>query len=200
MFLVIAAIIINGANAQVAAPIQSSSSELSNQRNQNNQNSAAKNYGNTIREEYTDSDGNTKSRAYRYGFQYNDSFKPVKPVGGSSKESYTNQSGDQGARSYKYGWQYKSDEASDEKPIKLKAPKWSAPTESTGENAGSSVSSDTSPSSSSSTATPSVAPPSASTSSPTPASDEAKKKDTDILNRMKDLIQERQKLKSGNSL
>jgi len=186
MFLLIVATIINCANSQVAAPIQKPSSEQSNQ---NNQNSTEKKIGKTLQEEYTDSEGNIKTRSYRYGFQYKDSFKPAKPSGSTLKESYTNQSGDQNSRSYRYGWQYKSDDTAEEKPIKLKAPKWNtAPAENAGENAGSAVSSESTPTSSSA---------SAPTTSLAPSGDDIKKKDADILNRMKDLIKERQQLKTG---
>ena len=192
MFFIIIATIINSANAQVGASIHQASSTISNQNNQNNQNSAVTNkYGNTLQEEYTDSDGNIKKRSYRYGFQYKDSFKPAKPSGVISKESYTNPSGDQSSRSYRYGWQYKSGEEAYEAPIKMKAQKLNAPMESTGESAGAAASSDSSPSSS--------AAPSASSSAPSlvPSADDIKRKDADIMNRMKDLIKERQQLKSG---
>jgi len=193
MFFIIVAAIINCANAQIATPTKKASSELSNQ---NNQNSAAKNYGNTISEEYTDSDGNVKTRSYRYGFQYKDSFKPAKPTGGTSKESYTNQSGDQGSRSYRYGWQYKSDDESAGQPIKLKAPKWNAPVENSGESAGAAAGSD-SPSSAPA-ASPSSSGSSSAPANPlAPSADDIKRKDADIINRMKDLIKERQQLKNG---
>lgn len=185
MLLVIIATIISCVNAQYGVSIQKPSSEIS--KNQNNQNSSAKNYGDPIKEEYTDSDGNIKTRSYRYGFQYKDSFKPVKPSGGTSTEAYTNQSGDEGSRSYRYGWQYRPEQESAGQSIKLKAPKLSPPSESSGGDVSSSSSSEPAPASASSP------PPASSTAS---SAGDIKSKDADILNRMKDLIKERQKLKS----
>jgi len=195
MFFIIAiTTMLNCANAQIAAPIQKPNSEQSNQNNQNNQNTAVRNIGNTLHEEYTDSDGNLKSKAYRYGFQYKDTFKPAKPSGTTLKESYTSQSGDQGTRNYRYGWQYKSDQEGDDKPLKLTAPKWNAPTptDTSGDSAGSAAAS-------SSDSTPSSPPPSSPPATAlAPSDSDTKNKDVDVFNRMKDLIKERQQLKSGN--
>lgn len=200
MFLLIVSIMINCVNSQVSAPTQKASSELSNKNSQNNQNSIENKFGNTLKEEYTDSDGNVKSRSYRYGFQYKDSYKPAKPSGELSKESYTKESGDQSARSYRYGWQYKPKEEAEEKPIKLKAQKWNAPLENPGENAGAGAAAASDNSSSPSTPSSSAASSSSAPANPlAPSADDIKRKDADILNRMKDLIKERQQLKAGKN-
>jgi hypothetical protein len=197
MFLLIVSIMINCINAQVAAPTQKTSSELGNK---NNQNSIENKIGNTLKEEYTDSDGNVKSRSYRYGFQYKDNFKTAKPSGEVLKESYTKESGDQSARSYRYGWQYKPKEEAAEAPIKLKAQKWNAPLENPGENAGAGAATHSDSASSSSSAPSSSASSSSAPANPlAPSADDIKRKDADILNRMKDLIKERQQLKAGKN-
>jgi flagellar motor protein MotB len=175
MFFLIVAAIINSANAQTTAPIQKPTVDQKVQ---------PPDTGNASYEEYTDSDGNIKRRAFKYGFQYKD-YKSAKPVGKSQQETYTKDSGDLSDRSFKYGFQYNGEEES-AAPIKLKAPKLASPSESADNYS-------------------SPPPSSASSSPPTtanafaPASDDLKKKDADILSKMKDLIKERQQLKAGTS-
>jgi hypothetical protein len=182
MFILIVAAIINSTYAQTAAPVQKPTVEQKQV--------APKETGSVNYENYVDALGNVKKRGFRYSFQYKDEFKPVKPAGATQKETYVKPSGDLGQRSYKYGFQYQGAE-SEEKPIKLKAPKLATPTEPL---PGSGESSEPSSSSSSESA-PSRSSSSAASASPlAPSSDDIKKKDAEILGKMKDLIKERQQL------
>ncbi len=176
MLFWIVTVIMGMADAQIAGQIQQPTA------NQNNQN-VQRDTGSTNYEEYTDSDGNVKRRAFKYGFQYSESYKPAKPVGQTQKESYTTGSGELSERSFKYAHQYTGDEGSPA-PIKLKAQKTTPPSE------GSNSYPTSSPSSSSSSSSPS--------STPSSTAD-AKERDADVMNKMRELIKERQQLKAGAS-
>ena len=187
MILIIFALIITSVYPQVSGPAQTTPSSLANNKNANNNNNDP---GKVSYEEYTASDGTIKTRGFRYGFQYKEGVKPAKPSGDVQKETYVNSNGEVSSRSFRYGSQYDAGEA-EEKPLKLKAPKLSAPTETP--NQGTEFGGG-SPSPAASSDTSSNVAPSASLK---PSADDLKQKDKEIMNKMKDLLKERENLKKG---
>ncbi|MFH1222753.1 MAG: hypothetical protein V1647_00245 [Pseudomonadota bacterium] len=125
LFLVAAAPIYCQMSTTTITPSVTLSNQNKNQNNNNNKEVDPKvvKYGPVLYENYVDSEGNTKKRAYRYGFQYKEDASKVKTSGDVQRETYVDEKGEKGSKGYRWGFQYSKDSDSGGQGTKLKAPK-----------------------------------------------------------------------------
>jgi len=164
--------------------------------NKNSADAAAKKLGSVQYENYVDSEGNKKDRAYRYGFQYKEDASKTKADGKIQRETYVDDKGEKGSKNYRWKFQYTGeDQGQNTSSAKVKAPKFAPPTKDSDAVLPTQPQGTKEPAGSVSGAAASAA-----ASAPTFApSEDTKAKQQDFNKKILDLIKERQKLTEGAS-
>ncbi|MCX6111980.1 MAG: hypothetical protein NTY22_01665 [Proteobacteria bacterium] len=115
---------LNSPNFDVSAPARQNTDTTSTDTAKKGE---TKPTGNVVVETYVDTDGTTKYKSYRYGYQYKGkTVTKDKPEGGIQKKTVINPSGQDSEEDYVWGFQYAKDNktATESTPSKLKTQKF----------------------------------------------------------------------------